>query len=197
LDLSSDNLLAAIEAQLQLLSALPLAELLQRYGLLAPLIRRTVEDAIAEQVEAAVGEEFYHVIVQAILHAADLCNHTLDFRTSAAWSLRLSAEFAGAAARQDAWVSASDPERGMATPGGDGVEELLGRRERGVNENTDVDESVAHIAKGEMGFAATFVLPYFKALAMIYPVLQRHAERAKETMERYEGIVQNLNEEEA
>ncbi len=55
MDLSSDNLLAAIEAQLQLLSALPLAELLQRYGLLAPLIRRTVEDAIAESI--ALSEE--------------------------------------------------------------------------------------------------------------------------------------------
>ena len=27
-----------------------------------------------------MGEDFYHVMVQAILHAADLCNPALDFQ---------------------------------------------------------------------------------------------------------------------
>jgi hypothetical protein len=33
----------------------------------------------AEGEEESVGEDFHHVIVQAILHAADLSNPTLDF----------------------------------------------------------------------------------------------------------------------
>ena len=40
-----------------------------------------------------MSEDFYHVIVQAILHAADLSNPTLDFEVCCAWSLRLAAEF--------------------------------------------------------------------------------------------------------
>lgn len=51
MELSADNLLAVIQAQLQQLSALSVAELFQRYGLLAPLIRRTAEDALAESIK--------------------------------------------------------------------------------------------------------------------------------------------------
>ena len=36
-----------------------------------------------QEDESAAGEDFYHVIVQAILHAADLSNPTLDFEAGA------------------------------------------------------------------------------------------------------------------
>jgi len=38
----------------------------------------------SKQTESAAGEDFYHVIVPAILHAADLSNPTLDFQARGA-----------------------------------------------------------------------------------------------------------------
>lgn len=49
MDLRPENLLPAIEAHIQTLRELPLEDLLQRHGLLAPLIRRTVEGALANE----------------------------------------------------------------------------------------------------------------------------------------------------
>jgi len=43
--------------------------------------RRSVEAGwSAGDLDSKVGEDFYHVMVPAIVHAADLCNPTLDFQ---------------------------------------------------------------------------------------------------------------------
>ena len=55
--LSADNLLAAVGAHLQQLSTLSLPELLQRHGLLAPLIRRAAEDALASSIFVSAEQQ--------------------------------------------------------------------------------------------------------------------------------------------
>ena len=45
--------------------------------------------------------------------------------------------------------------------------------------------SIASIAKGEVWFAKNMVLPFWDAIAAVYPPLQRHAQRTSEAVDKY------------
>lgn len=163
------------------------------------------EATLGERMKAAVGEDFHHVVIQAILHAADLSNPALHFDSCTAWSLRLSAEFAGAATREAAWknnattaagTTTGAPDDGAGVGGGANsrskdVPASAAAREanRGVVADTaELRKRLLPVAKGEVWFVGNVILPYWKAIAEVYPPLQWHVGRVQETLETYKAI---------
>ena len=175
------------------------------------------DETLAARIRTAVGEDFHHVVVQAILHAADLSNPTLDFRTCAAWSLRLCAEFDGSAAREAEWKNnarATTGEETTTTGTGTGTANCCYKHEyhtgtgtgtgtgdagsgggargggdrAGKEEADDVRKKVMPLAKSETWFVENLILPYWSAIAVVYPPLQRHAKRVRETAGIYAAM---------
>eukprot|EP00740_Mantoniella_antarctica_P012454 CAMPEP_0181373684 /NCGR_PEP_ID=MMETSP1106-20121128/15535_1 /TAXON_ID=81844 /ORGANISM="Mantoniella antarctica, Strain SL-175" /LENGTH=467 /DNA_ID=CAMNT_0023491449 /DNA_START=29 /DNA_END=1432 /DNA_ORIENTATION=- len=166
-------------------------------------------EELAARVKATVGEDFHHVVVQAVMHAADLSNPTMHFDTCAAWSLRLTAEFAAQARREADWKEGTAREEtaaaGTATGSGGGYAAGgVGSGGGGVGGDgsvgaaatgEDCSARVAHlreklkpIAKGETWFVENMILPYWTRFAEVYPPLQHHVARIRETLDTYAAI---------
>jgi len=195
---------------------------------------------LAERVQAAVGEDFHHVMVQAILHAADLSNPTLHFDTCAAWSLRLTAEFGGQAKREEDYRNGRNTrgetttttkaavvgttgaagrlgsegegaadgaadggagsDGGRAEAGAEAVPGVVDGAGRGAADGataageltsvavTNLREKLKPIAKGEVCFVENLILPYWTNIAEVYPPLQRHVARIRDTANTYAAI---------